>query len=274
MAKRIEYSPQDKSRIIELYNLGTVSLEKIGQEIGVSRSAIKTLLIKEGVYVQNKRARKFTGNFNYFETIDTPEKAYWLGFIFADGCVSPKRIGQGGACLKIRLHPKDREHLEKFVSCLEGNFEIKERINSGYSEGQPCIDLEINSHKMVSDLISQGVLPVKSPILKPPSLKPELEMDFIRGYFDGDGSIYKNPQGNNYTVSFVGTKEILIWIQSKLQLNQKLEKRQQEHNNCFYFRVGGTNKPFKLLSKLYNDNICLQRKYNIYQSLQSSIMET
>lgn len=271
MTKKIKFSEKDVEMIKELYSK-KISMRLIGEQFGVGRGVIKSLLVREDVFEEGRTYRKYSGNFDYFKNIDSPEKAYWLGFIYADGMVSIRE--DAGNSLKIRLSPKDREHLELFVKCLGGNFEIKNRVNSGFSEGQPCIDLEINSNKMVDDLVSHGVLPSKSLTLQPPNIAKNLEFDFIRGYFDGDGSIYKTNQYNNYCLSILGTEEVLTWIQERLGVEQKLEQRFITEKNTYHFRVGGTNKPYKVLNKIYNGNICLKRKFNIYQELQSFIMET
>lgn len=270
----IKFSEEQIKDIVEMYSNPSISQKQIGDKYGVSRTVIKRILKEENVYNDKRTAKKYYGDFDCFHVIDSPEKAYWLGFISADGCVVPPRKNGGGACVKIRLHPKDRSHLEAFIHFLNSNLEIKDRVNSGFSEGQPCIDLEINSLEMVNDLINLGVVPAKSSILKPPKINKEFVFDYIRGYFDGDGSISKMKNQNGFTFSFVGTKEMLSWIQDQIGCNQKLEVRNENSINCFYFRVGGNRKPYELLSKLYNGNICLKRKEVLFQELQSSIKET
>lgn len=268
----IKFTSSEIDLIIKMYLNPNISQQQIADHFGVSRPVIKRILIKEGYYDSNRKARKFYADFDYFENINTKEKAYWLGFLAADGFVSPPRQDKGGAAVKIRLHPKDRDHLNAFTQALNSNLEIKDKINTGYSDGQPCIDLEINSLKMVNDLINLGITPKKSNTLKPPTIPEEFEFDFIRGYFDGDGSISKLVNGN-YTFSFVGTREMLEWIQEKLGISQKLEKRREDDKNCFYFRVGGKHKPYNVLKQIYNGDVYLKRKKDIFLELQSSIEE-
>ena len=86
--------------------------------------------------------RKYNCNYDYFKIIDTPEKAYWLGFIMADGCVMiSKRIRklktyetiQQRYFLKIALSSVDTQHLEKFNQCINSSYPVKEYINkTGY----------------------------------------------------------------------------------------------------------------------------------------------
>ena len=63
---------------------------------------------------------------------------------------------------------------------------------------------------MANDLINLGCIPNKSLILLPPKLKDEFISHFIRGYFDGDGSIGKYK--NRYKITFLGTNDLLLWI--------------------------------------------------------------
>ncbi|WP_425203616.1 LAGLIDADG family homing endonuclease [Priestia megaterium] len=129
-------------------------------------------------------------NKNYFEIIDTPDKAYWLGFMYTDGYVtSNNRWG-------IQLSSIDREHLEKFLKCFDCNVKIKTRKTPepfGYNNGKmyESSGFLINNSKMYNDLLDKGVVRNKTSLLKFPSeeiIPDELMKDFIRGLFDGDGS--------------------------------------------------------------------------------------
>lgn len=131
-----------------------------------------------------------TYNKDFFEKINTYEKAYWLGFIYADGYVTTNN--RWGVSLGI----EDIEHLEKLLSAFECNVKIRIRDKEekfGYNSGaryKECSFL-INNSKMHKDLINNGVIPNKTKKLAFPSkevLPLELRSHFIRGYFDGDGS--------------------------------------------------------------------------------------
>ena len=94
------------------------------------------------------------------------------------------------------------------------------------------------------------------------------------GYFDGDGSISKTSQCNNYTISIQGTKEILTWICKVLNWEAKLEKRVSDSiANSYYIRCGGTNKPYQILNQLYNScETHLDRKFQIYKTLETVVL--
>ena len=61
--------------------------------------------------------------------------------------------------------------------------------------------ITLNSKKISKDLADKGIVPNKSLILQPPKISKEFYKPFILGYFDGDGSISKTSQYNNYTIS-------------------------------------------------------------------------
>ena len=69
----------------------------------------------------------YKANFNYFDKIDTPDKAYWLGFIWADGYIAKRERKQPNGCvrieynLKLELQESDASHVQKFLDCIESN---------------------------------------------------------------------------------------------------------------------------------------------------------
>jgi len=95
---------------------------------------------------------------NFFENIDTKEKAYWLGFLYADGYVS-----QSNNRLTLDLSKKDYQQLEKFCNAVGANVEkIKERLHSCGSES---VSIRINSKEFVKYIIDNGCVNAKSKII-------------------------------------------------------------------------------------------------------------
>ena len=141
-----------------------------------------------------------------FEKIDTEEKAYWLGFLYADGSVGSKEDK-----IELGLAEKDLKHIEKFKTFMNINNKIS------YREKTKSYRMSFRSAKCKQDLIDKGCIPKKSLILDFPNenqVPKELQRHFIRGYFDGDGSIStpKNsygPRKNGRTISFIGTQDFL-----------------------------------------------------------------
>ena len=136
---------------------------------------------------------------NNFEKIDTEEKAYWLGFLYADGCVGSKEDK-----VELSLSEKDLHHIEKFKEFMNINNKIC------YREKTKAYRFSFRSQKCKFDLIRQGCFPKKSLILKFPTeeqVPKNLMKHFIRGYFDGDG--WFSNTGSCFQVGLIGTQDFL-----------------------------------------------------------------
>lgn len=125
----------------------------------------------------NQHGRKYQYNDNFFEVIDTEDKAYWLGFIMADGYTLHTKKQKR---LRIALGEKDKDHLNKFLFAIDSDIPIN------YDGNNPYVD--VNSTKMCDDLSKYGIVPNKSAKETLPDLPEHLVHHFIRGLFDGDGS--------------------------------------------------------------------------------------
>lgn len=222
-------------------------------------------------------SKKYIFDERYFEEIDSANKAYWLGFIYADGYILSKRK-QSNRVLGISLNIKDKKHLEKFNDCLRSNVEIKTYVeSSGFGKGSQYCRVLYASQKLTDDLMKHGVYEHKSCILSKPDIPEEYIKDFIRGYFDGDGSIWKQDKGTQFNISIVGTDELLIFIQNHLleigiiSRHYPLNKR-KENQVVSNFKFGGNNLTYNFLHYLYEDSeIYLDRKMELYLELKNKI---
>ena len=271
--QKIIFSEEQLNLIIDLYVNQNKSLKSIGEIFGVSRPVISRVLKENADKVTlRQKTTKYTANYDNFEVIDTAEKAYWLGFLAADGCVY---IRENNATILLNLNQKDINHLQKFKAFMNSTAEIIEYISTtGYSNSSPMAKFALNSKKMAYDLVDKGITPRKSLTLNRPNISSEFYLPYILGYFDGDGSLSKL-QNEEYSLSFQGTKETLEWINEVLETDMKLEKRYENEKNSFYIRCGGNNKPYSILQKLYSSipaKICLERKYKIYKNLEAVVL--
>ena len=203
----------------------------------------------------------YTYNKNYFEIIDTEDKAYWLGFIAADG-----NIRKDLHKMRIELNIRDRCHLEKFRESIQGNMPIKEWVRY---KNHSCY-IEVNSVKLCKDLLKYGITPNKSLTLKilfekiPMNLIPHL----IRGYFDGDGSlnIYEKDGYEYWEISFIGTKHFLTYIMNFFGKHHQISTC--GNNFRFNFKKGEDIKD--ILDILYNNaTIYLDRKFDKYNKFMT-----
>lgn len=266
-----------EQQIIDLYNSG-IGADTIGKQLNINRNKVYTVLKKFNIPRRNNKTkgRRYTHNHNYFETIDTEHKAYWLGFFYADGFVNSNKDHPNG--FGISISETDRGHLEKFKLDIEATNPINTYTQtSGYSNNSKYCRLIMTSEKTKNDLIDKGVLEHKTDILQFPTMEQvpmELIHHFIRGYFDGDGCLsYTNTDTNKnyYKVKILGTDDFLDGINefliNKNIANIKHYFKRKEYQAVSSMELNETQS-LNLLNCLYQDaTISLDRKYNRYCNL-------
>lgn len=226
------------------------SLTSIAAGLGIHRITLAAYLGKIGV---TKESVKFDHDF--FEIIDSEDKAYWLGFLYADGNV----FDDYQTKVSIKLHERDESHLLKWQSAIKSCHRLY-RIEQNYLASVHY------SRKMADDLIRHGCIPNKSLVLKFPTLPNYLIRHFVRGYFDGDGciNIRKHQKKPQVRVSFLGTEEFLNKIQNILGINNKMQLA-GDNKLTRQFEVSGNKKAMKIASWMYeNSSVFLDRKKEIY----------
>jgi hypothetical protein len=144
--------------------------------------------------------RKYKFNEDFFDVLNE-KSAYWLGFLYADGYVRMKD-GKSGE-LKLKLKDTDKHHIEKFLSDLN----CKKPIKCGVESNSKCCSVTVYSNKIVNRLFELGCVNNKTQKIRLPNLDNQLMNHFIRGYFDGDGSISKvKNRPNSFSVSICSNK--------------------------------------------------------------------
>lgn len=222
--------------------------------------------IKKDVNVYH--AKKYIYNEFYFDNINTSEKAYWLGFIMADGCVTSSN-GKQTNRLEIVLAVKDKSHLQKFLQCIGSNQEVKIKTvkdKRGFETTRAYV--RICSAKICKSLSKFGVLKKKTGKELIPEISNDFIWDFIRGYFDGDGSITKP---KNLAVKICSSsKQIVNQIIEAFREYNIIVKPQEYSNYNIPFYIIETNKKENIISiykNMYsNATIYLERKKIIFES--------
>ena len=219
---------------------------------------------------------KYNYNKDYFSVIDTQDKAYWLGFLYADGCVNRyyKNEKLKAMNLEITLCNEDKIHLEKFRNSLESNVPIHEKKVIYKDKIYLSNRITINCTKMCYDLINLGCTPNKTYDIKFPSfdIVPHKYMrSFIRGFFDGDGCICVTTMANKPHIELVltGMPDMLnsiadFLIKEKiLRVKPKLHK--DDRSKAYSMYMYGKDAVKDILDYMYKDsNIYLDRKYEKY----------
>lgn len=241
------------------YYLAGVDYKKIGEKFKCSDGLIFKTLKRNNIIVRpaEENKRKYFLNTSWLDNIDTEEKAYFLGLMWSDGNICKNT-------LKISLKANDSEIklLEKLSYLFYGDSRIK--INGNF-----CI-LDIYSKKLFNRMIELGCMPNKTFLLTYPNwLNPNLDKHFIRGLWDGDGTIYINKKKKKFYCSYIGTKEllevILLKFKEKFAIETHCYHAGNEGKNTYGFSFSSYSDVKLICDWLYKDNIiCLERKFDKY----------
>jgi hypothetical protein len=213
--------------------------------------------------------KKYKFNEDFFETIDSEHKAYFLGFIYADGSLVNNSISYRYK-LNLKLHKKDNHILEEFIKCIDGD------MNIWYNKKRNMCEISLSGKKIVNDLMNKGVLPNKTFTVQYPVIDESLERHFLRGYFDGDGCIRvstdKRDGNQRGDLRIVGGSVDMI-----NKINQRMNYLFGTNINKLY---GPKNKEYKFIGwagmsdieKIYHgfyneSNLFLNRKKSIFDEV-------
>lgn len=252
---------QDTKGLMALRN----RLHKLGVSTNVSQKKYK--------YKISKACKKYILNENVFDSIDTEEKAYWLGFLMADGYNHETK-----SCVALRLQARDIEILEKYKKFLGTNVPIYHfsRLTPINKIKKEYCEVTICSPHFSESLAKLGCTQGKTYSLSFPSINPSLYNHFIRGYFDGDGCLSILDRKNRrlsgtcmqYTFNITGNETILLSIQKILVDSigiNNLALKSRQSTSAKTLQYSGRNVVSKIMKYLYkNATIYLQRKYNLY----------
>lgn len=266
----------DKEKMCEMYYDG-YDTYTIGKAFDMSYKQITTVLKEKNIdRIYSAGKRKYELNEHYFDVIDTPNKAYILGFLYADGWNdTDKNI------ITISLQEGDKEILDKI------NYEIGSNKPLNYIHYEYGLEkyglnmqnqyrLTVSSYTMSQALALHGCVKTKSLILKFPQLPSDLYSHFLRGYFDGDGSISKyernDKPSNNYNMSIVSTNDFLVEAQ-KCIINYTgvsggtITKPACDNGVTRVLVFGGRVQIKTVLDWFYKDaDLYLKRKHDAYLS--------
>jgi hypothetical protein len=236
------------------------NIHKVAEYFNVSISPIKRILKSNGIEITNRR---YNVNHNYFDVIDTEEKAYWLGFLYADGYIRERKSGKS---LEMKLSTKDKHHLERFRDSIESNHKIIDGFNNvkykGGVSSSHMSSLAMFSLQLVESIKTQGVHSRKTFTIERPKINNNLIRHFIRGYFDGDGTFRFVESGVNCTGIACASEKFRDFLIEELS-NNDIEIKYYGGINLFIQNKIGNNKFYNYIYK--NATIYLERKKEIYE---------
>jgi len=239
---------------------------EIARLLNTSSANISRWAKKYGIPRPGHRAwRKYTLDESFFDRIDTEEKAYWLGFITADGCVTRNSY------LQIGLNIRDIDHLHKFLHALKSTHPVHKREY----ESRLSARIDIRSDRLVNALGTLGIFPRKSLTVKPCDAIPDsLLIPYWRGIFDGDGCLsITRPKHRNIEVSLIslaGSKSIIDGFSDFIVSNTDIVNPGYigPRGKIFYVQWQSLGQTQKIARLLYHGaDIFLDRKYAMYQRL-------
>ena len=247
------------NQLISLVEQGKTGKE-ISKLLKINYTTVHRKLRKLNINLPNYHNKLKFDN-TMFDSIDTEEKAYWLGFLYADGSVS-----SSVNTVELSLKGEDSNHLIKFKRFLKSSAKVRlSEIKVNGKTFTRC-RFQVTDKHFHDRLMELGCIPRKSLILRFPNedifSDISLVYAFIRGYLDGDGSVSFTHSGR-LRLEILGTAEFLTKVQQYLpQFGNRLIKDKRRKLNT-YSIVCSANKADEVAKLLYKDaNIYLERKYN------------
>lgn len=261
---RFKFTKNVINEIISKYNDGK-TLDELSKEYGVLRQTIGEYVNNFGQGTRDSQykigqKRLYKVNENYFENIDTEDKAYWIGFLLTDGCVSRDYRGIL-SIIGLQIQNGDAKHLDKFVKCLDSNYPVCVNRSNNNS-----VSVRIFSEKMCKDLSKYGIVERKTYLCKKPDHIPsDLERHFWRGCIDGDGGVYNYTNTKNLVL--YGNFELLnsfVDYCKNLGIEKNSIYKDIRTKQTYRFYISDRHELNLILNNLYsNCSIYLDRKYNV-----------
>lgn len=252
----------EKNKILSLYQDG-YDCQKIGNIVGRDRGVVRRFLKNNGIKIRNKFFRRtYTINENFFETIDNPEKAYFLGWLSADGAVTKNNN------IKLGLQGKDGYIVENFNKAIGSNRLVKTSyyniVNHPLWQGKTNVN--IVNRKMCQDLAIWGCIPNKSVLLKfPHALNSNDFLRFyLRGFFEGNGCLSFNPKTSASRIAICSTQDFCEGLSNLLKSVLDIQSSTRKCGGCWRVDISRKKSIIKFLNWIYNsrENMVLYRKYS------------
>lgn len=247
---------------------------QISKATGYPPNSINRYIRKHKLRPAEKKRIKLELNHDFFEVIDTEEKAYWLGFLMADGNVYNRG---NNYTISLKIQTKDRDSVIASGEALETNATLEEFEETRKGTKTYSTSLRVNSVKMAKDLAKYGVVPRKSRKERiSENIPKELKHHFMRGYFDGDGHISRGSL-NIATSHFMYEQIKEIFVKTGLALDSI---KRRSHPKVEVINVYRQKEISKFAEYMYKDaTIYMERKEmyslktNTYKVLRKVLLQ-
>ena len=211
-------TPEQEEKMVDAYCRGA-TLNEASAMCGLDMTACERALQRRGIKRRNRgdyrtseaslelmaaKVRSYSLDTTYFHAIDTEAKAYWLGFLAADGFVDSKK-----GTVALSLAEKDADHVARFKADLGyGGPVTVSTQGRGFSRGHKIVRVSISCRKMARALAELGFRENKTWTIEPWQGPPELMRHYWRGVVDGDGCLYRDKRGH-WTISLCGNRAMV-----------------------------------------------------------------
>ena len=268
MSKTILTQEQEKE-IIYKYSILGISKNKLKEEYRVSEGTIKRALIRNNIAlrsIQETNKTKYEINHHFFNLKNqTADSNYILGLLASDGWVGAK-----DNCICIELQQEDRQILEDINQILKNSRPVKDYIRTN---GFKNCKLYFFSKEIKNDLKEYDIIPNKTYQQLNFTKNIRFISSFIRGFFDGDGSITSANGGIRWQLDGTSKETFLsiqVFFKENYQIDLTLVETTDESCTIPRYRLYtyGREKCKKIFDILYEDaNLKLNRKYNKFLEL-------
>lgn len=256
MPNNRRFSDKQEAEILSLYLSGATSTS-IAKQYKTRSSQIRRAISRQNGQMRTRTEyrRKYLVDESAFDIL-TPESAYWIGFLMADGCVTDSRGNECSPLLVLGLADKDRGHIASFREFLKSTHPITNGpVSSG--TGLPSARICIASKRLVAALSVFGIVPRKSLTATVPTILLQ-NRDFWRGVVDGDGTIHigKKKNGTTFpTISLVGSHALVEQFSNLVRLlSPGCKAKATPKGNISKFSIS-SNIARTIISYLYCDSI-------------------
>lgn len=258
-----KYDESQALEMVQMYLAGNTT-EEIAEVFGLTDHTVAKALRRYNVEIRKSARRSAVKNHDYFETIDTPEKAYFLGWMITDGSVViHKTRPERSPTIGIELQGGDKYIIEMFATALGAGID-KVRTFEKRNHAQ----FRFASQKMADDLSKYGVVPNKTySAYIPQNIKEDLVPHMCRGIFDGNGTFVYS---NNYPrFAMYGTYELCDGYGDILKNNLDISKTKISKSTYWHTWWNGFNNSIKFYNYIYKDcgELFLKRKKEKMQSV-------
>lgn len=253
----IKYTDELLEKAYDLIVKEKYSANKASKELGIDNGTMRKRLKEKYGDIFLKDGKKHIDS-NYFNIIDSEEKAYWLGFLTADGYINDKNV------IELCLAEVDSDHIFKFKKSLCSDHAISKKKTILNGKEFYSYRISFKDTQISNDLKRYGLNNQKSynAFIPKEYIPSELIRHYIRGLFDGDGSIYKTSNGTS--ISLVsGSDQMIIDFNNIIKENLDINMKNRISRNLLEARLFSKHSVRAFLKWIYKDStIYLDRKHS------------